>query len=99
MSIRELEASQKPLNIQLLKAKFQEIEQKLKDGTPGIVDAMVEIHKNLQQFEELVLLLSDDDIALLHQAHEKHKQFVLVQKEVKNTTKRKKLTNDDLNNL
>lgn len=99
MSIKDLEASQKPLEVQLLKARFQEMAQKLVDGTPGIVDAMIDIHKNLQQHEELILLLDDDDIHTLHQAHEKHKQFAMIQKEVKKTTGRKKLTNDDLNNL
>lgn len=99
MSIRELEVSQQPLEIQQLKAQFQIIEQKLKDQTPGIVDAMIDIHKNLQMHEELVSLLNDDDIALLHKAHEKHKQFVMVQVAEKTNSKKKKLSSDDLNNL
>ena len=100
MSIRELEVSQKPLEVQILKARMLEIETKLKDGTPGIVDAMVDIHKNLQSHEELVLLMTDDDIRLLHLAHEKHKQFVLVNKEVKKVGKGgKKLSDTDLANL
>lgn len=98
MSIKELEASQKPLEVQQLQARFREIEAKLLDGTPGIVDAMVDIHKNLLAHEELVLLLDDDDIARLHQAHEKYKQFVLVNKEVKKKGT-KKLTDNDLANL
>jgi hypothetical protein len=78
-----------------------EIEKKLMDGTPGIVDAMVDVHKNLLEHEELVLLLDDNDIAMLHKAHEKHKQFVLVQKEQKNIGKggKKKLSDNDLANL
>lgn len=100
MSIRELETSQQPMEVQLLKARMKEIEQKLIDGTPGIVDAMIDIHKNLQSHEELVLLMSDEDIQLLHRAHEKHKQFVLVAKEVKKVGKGgKKLTSNDLANL
>jgi hypothetical protein len=99
MSIKELEASQKPIEVQQLQARFKEIEQKLIDGTPGIVDAMIDIHKNLLQHEELVLLLSDEDIAMLHQAHEKHKQFHMINKEVKKVGKTKKLSADDLLNL
>ncbi len=100
MSIRELEVSQQPIEVQKLKARMKEIEQRMIDGTPGIVDAMIDIHKNLQEHEELVLLMNDDDIALLHKAHEKHKQFILVQKETKKVGKGgKKLSNDDLLNL
>lgn len=100
MSIRDLEASQQPLEIQKLKARMVEIEQKMIDGTPGIVEAMIDIHRNLQEHEELVLLMNDDDIAILHKAHEKHKQFILVQKETKKVGKGgKKLSNDDLLNL
>lgn len=100
MSIKDLEVSQQPLEIQSLKARMIEVETKLIDGTPGIVDAMVDIHKNLQDHEELILLLDDNDIAMLHKAHEKHKQFVLVQKETKKVGKGgKKLTSDDLANL
>lgn len=100
MSIRDLQINQQPLEVQQLHAHFKIIEQKLIDGTPGIVEAMIEIHKNTQMHEELVNLLDDDDIALLHKAHEKHKQFVLVNKEVKaSTTNRKKLKAGDLDNL
>lgn len=99
MSIRDLEASQKPLEIQQLKAQFQIIHQKLEDKTPGIVDAMIDIHKNLQLHEELVELISDDDIQELHKAHEKHKQFVLVAVTEKQAKSKKKLTSDDLSNL
>lgn len=100
MSIRELETSQQPMQVQLLKARMKEIEQKLIDGTPGIVEAMIDIHKNLQSHEELILLMSDDDIKILHTAHEKHKQFVLVHKETKKVGKGgKKLTSNDLANL
>lgn len=100
MSIRELEASQKPIEVQQLKARMIEIHQKLIDGTPGIIDAMIDIHKNLQQHEELILLMSDDDIRELHLAHEKHKQYHLIQKETKKVGKGgKKLTDNDLANL
>lgn len=100
MSIRDLQINQQPLEVQQLHAQFKIIEQKMKDGTPGIVDAMLEIHKNLQTHEELVSLLNDDDIQMLHQAHEKHKQFVLVQQTAKkNNTGKKKLTDADLGNL
>lgn len=100
MSIKDLEVSQKPMEVQLLKARFIEIEQKLKDETPGIVEAMIDIHKITQQHEELVHLLSDDDIKNLHLAHEKHKKFVLINKEVKKVGKgSKKLTSNDLANL
>lgn len=88
MSIRDLEVSQKPLEVQMLRARMIEIQQKMIDGTPGIVEAMIDIHKNLLQHEELVLLMDDDDIKLLHQAHEKHKQFAMIQKEVKKSKKK-----------
>jgi len=100
MSIRELEVSQKPLEVQQLKARMLEIQQKLIDETPGIIDACIDIHRNLQEHEELVNFLSDDDIQILHKAHEKHKQFHLVQKETKKVGKGgKKLTENDLKNL
>lgn len=99
MSIKELEVSQKPLEVQNLKARMIEIETKLIDGTPGIVEAMIDVHKNLQQHEELVLFLGDDDIHTLHMAHEKHKQFRLVQIEVKKPSSKKKLSDGDLKNL
>lgn len=95
MSIRELEASQQPLQVQQLQARMKEIQQKLIDGTPGIVDAMVDVHKNLQQHEELIHLMSDEDIAILHRAHEKHKQVALIQNEIKKTKGKK----PDLKNL
>lgn len=99
MSIRDLEVSQQPLEIQQLKAQFQIIEKKLQDQTPGIVDAMIDIHKNLLMHEELVSLINDDDIQMLHKAHEKHKQFTLIAVAEKTNAKKKKLSSDDLNNL
>lgn len=95
MSIRELEVAQKSLEIQNLKARMLEIQQKLIDQTPGIIDAMVDIHKNLMMHEELIILMSDEDIALLHQAHEKHKQFTLVNKEIKKVGR----SNSNLKNI
>lgn len=100
MSIKDLEVSQQPLNIQTLRAKFLEVEQGLLQDTPGLVDAMIFIHKNLLEHEELVLLFDDNDIRTLHLAHEKHKQVHLIQKETKKLGKsRKKLSDTDLNNL
>jgi hypothetical protein len=100
MSILELQAEQQPLEIQQLQAQFKIIAQKLIDQTPGIVDAMIDIHKNLQMHEELVSLLDDNDIQMLHKAHEKHKQFVLIQVQEKAIKGgKKKLTSDDLSNL
>lgn len=91
MSIKDLEVSQKSLEVQQLKARMIEIEQGLINTTPGIIDAMIDIHKNLQQHEELVLYLSDDDIATLHKTHEKHKQVVLVQNQIKAAKKKPNL--------
>lgn len=100
MSILDLQAEQQPLEVQQLKARFQEVVKKLEDGTPGMMDAMIDIHKNLQTHEELVHLLDDDDIRKLHLAHEKHKGFVLVQQAAKSVKGgKKKLTSDDLGNL
>lgn len=101
MSIIELQSAQQSLEVQRLQARFKEIHTKLVDQTPGIVDAMVDIHKILQQHEELVHLLSDDDIAALHKAHETHKQVVLIQTTAKTTTGkgRNKLTDGQLKNL
>lgn len=99
MSIRDLEVSQQPMQVQMLKARMIEVVQKLEDGTPGLVEAMLDIHTNTHQHEELVSLLSDEDIAALHKAHEKHKQIVLIQKETKQAKKSKKLTAEDLANL
>lgn len=100
MSLLELQADQQPLEVQNLIARMKEIAEKLVTQTPGLPEALAHIHKNLMMHEELVELMDDDEIALLHAAHEKHKQFKLVQNEVKATKKTtKKLTNDDLNNL
>lgn len=88
MSIRDLEASQKPLEVQQLQARMREIEKGLLNSTPNLTEAMIDIHKNLLQHEELVLLMDDDDIKILHQAHEKYKQFVMVSKEVKKSKKK-----------
>lgn len=98
MSIKDLQVNQQPLNVQQLQVRFNDVATKLIDGTPGLPEALVDIHKNLMQNEHLVHLLDDDDIAVLHKAHEKYKQFILVQKEVKKS-KSKKLSNDDLSKL
>lgn len=101
MSIRELQTNQQPMEVQTLKARFLQIEAELINQTPLLPVALVDIHKNMLQHEELVHLLDDDDIALLHQAHEIHKKFALVAKEVKTvkTGNRKKVSDNDLKNL
>lgn len=93
MSIKDLEVNQAPIELQQLKARIIQMEQGLISDTPGIVDAMIDIHKNLLQHEELVQFLSDEDIHLLHLAHEKHKQVVLVQKQTKLAKKKPDLKN------
>ena len=97
MSIRDLQTNQEPLNVQQLQLRFNEVATKLVDKTPGLPEALFDIHKNLLTNEHLVHLLSDEDIALLHSAHEKYKQFVLVQKETKKVGKagKQKLGNLD----
>lgn len=100
MSIHDLQVDQQPLNVQQLQVRFNEVVAKLVDKTPGLPEALMDIHKNLQMNEHLVHLLSDDDITILHQGFEKYKQFVLVQKEVKKVGKSgKKLTDADLGKL
>lgn len=100
MSLLTLETSQKPLELQQLQARFKEVAQKLLDGTPGMIEAMIEIHKNLQEHEALVEFFSDEDIAILHRAFEKYKGVVLVQKEEKKVSgRKKKLSDNDLANL
>ncbi len=101
MSIRELQASQQPLEIQQLAIKFKEIENQLVQKTPELPMALVEIHKMLQEHEELTNILDDDDIMILHKAHELHKQFALIQKEEKklSSRKNKKLSDSDFANL
>lgn len=94
MSIKDLEVGQAPLELQSLKARMIQIENGLVKDTPGIIDAMIDVHKNLLQHEELVQFLSDEDIAILHKAHEKHKQIVLIEKAAKsNKVKPKDLKN------
>ena len=102
MSILDLQLDQQPPEIQKLQARMQQIENELKDRTPGLAEALVDIHKNLQLHEELTNLLDDTDIARLHKAHEIHKQYKLIVKEekvAKKAAKSKKLTNDDLAGL
>lgn len=99
MSIKDLEVNQAPIELQQLKARMIIVEQGLISDTPGIVNAMIDIHKNLQEHEELVQFLSDEDIHLLHLAHEKHKQVVLIQKQTKAAKKKpdfKNLRAEDL---
>lgn len=100
MSILALQAEQQPLEVQALIARMQQVEAQLIEQTPQLPDALVHIHKMLLEHEELTHMLGDDDIMKLHRAHELHKQFHLVQKEVKNTKKAsKKLSNAELDNI
>lgn len=99
MTILELQTAQQPLEVQQLAQQFQLIEQELIKKTPGLPDALVTIHKMLMEHEELANILDDNDIAMLHKAHESYKQVTLFQKEVKAVKKNKKVTDDDLKNL
>lgn len=99
MSILDLQLNQHPPEVAVLKERMQEIVNALLGQTPLLPTALVDIHKNLLLHEELVHLLDDDDIMHLHKAHEIHKQYVLVQKEAKKSSKSKKVTENDLANL
>jgi hypothetical protein len=101
MSIADLQLEQQEVPVQQLVAKFTAVKDHLEANTPGLAHAMYEIHKHLLEHEELVHILGDDDINALHRAHEKHKQFSLIQKETKavTSTRKKKLSDSDLANL
>lgn len=99
MSIAELQSSQQPLEIQALIQQFKIIEQELIKKTPGLPEALVTIHRMLQEHEELTNILGDEDIALLHKSHEAYKQVALIVKEVKSLKKNKKISDEDLKNL
>lgn len=101
MSIKDLQVDQQPIEVIKLMSTMQEIEQELLIKTPNLPRALIDLHKNLMEHEELVHLMSDEDIAAVHQAHEIHKQITLVMKDEKKaaTRGRKKLTNNDLSNL
>lgn len=99
MSIAELQLDQQPLEVQQLAEQFKKIEQELIKKTPGLPEALITIHKMLQDHEELTNILGDEEIAQLHKAHEAYKQVALVVKEVKGLKKNKKVTDEDLKNL
>ena len=99
MSIADLQSQQQPLEVQQLAQQFKIIEQELIKKTPGLPDALVTIHKMLQEHEELTNILDDEDIAKLHKAHEAYKQFSLLQKETKKLKGNKKVSEQDLLNL
>jgi len=99
MSIADLQADQQPLEVQQLAAQFKLIEQELIKKTPGLPDALVTIHRMLQEHEELTNILDDDDIAKLHKAHENYKQVALIVREAKGLKKNKKVSEEDLKNL
>lgn len=101
MSILSLQEGQQDPNLDRLVIRMKQVEEELVLRTPRLHDALADIHKNLAIHEELVHLMDDDDIAVLHKAHEIHKQYALIQKEEKKVSGkgRKKLSNDELNNL
>lgn len=97
MSIKELQLEQQPLEVKQLHARFLQLEQELIRQTPELPIALAEIHKQVQQHEELIHLLGDDDLALLHKNFEQFKQVVVFSKASKAaTSKRKKLSDKDL---
>ena len=104
MSIIDLQTDQQPLETQMLKVRMMQIQEQLIQKTPELPNILFDIHKNLQEHEELIHLLDDEDIARVHQAFELHKQQYLLQKEIekaqkKGTGSRKKLSQTDLDNL
>ena len=100
MSIAELQSQQQPLEVQQLIQQFKIIEQELVKKTPGLPDALVTIHKMLQEHEELTNILGDEDITNLHKAHEAYKQVALLHREEKKIKKsNKKLSDQELSNL
>lgn len=99
MSILDLQVDQHPIEVQKLKAKMEIVQSALLADTPGLSDALKDIHQNLQQHEDLIHLFDDDDMARIHKAFEKHKQVRLIQEAVTTKKKTKKLTDSDLNNL
>lgn len=103
MSIKDLESSQQPMEVQLLKARFLQIQDQLLQKTPELPTILFDIHKNLLEHEEMVHLLDDEDIHALHSAFEIHKQQALLQKEIDKAAKggkgKKKLSSSDLDNL
>jgi len=96
MSIAELQLTQQPLEVQQIAQQFKLIEQELVKKTPGLPDALITIHKMLQEHEELTNILGDEDIAMLHKAFELHKQVALIQKETKKLKGNKKVSDEDL---
>lgn len=100
MSIADLQSQQQPLEVQQLAQQFKLIEQELIKRTPGLPEALVTIHKMLQEHEELSNILGDEEIALLHKSHEAYKQVALIHREEKKIKKgNKKLSDNDLSNL
>lgn len=100
MSILDLQVDQHPIEVQKLKAKMEVIQAALLAGTPGLSDALKDIHQNLQQHEDLTYLFDDNDMALVHKAFEKHKQVKLIQEAVEKPKRQsKKLTESDLKSL
>ena len=91
MSILDLQMEQQPLEVKALRARMEQVQAELIAETPALPDALVAIHKMLLEHEELVNMLDDDDIQKLHKAHEHHKQFHLVNAEVKKVGKNKKV--------
>lgn len=89
MSILELQLDQQPLEVNQLAARIKEVQANLLQQTPGLSTALADIHRMLQQHEEMIHFLDDEDMKKLHQAHELFKQHHLVQSSIAKTGKKK----------
>lgn len=78
MSLTVKDVSTEELPIQFLQKQLQDIESKLLLDTPDIKEALILLHKNIITNEHLAHILDDEDIALIHSAHEKHKGLVMM---------------------
>lgn len=99
MSIKDLQTDQHPIEVQQLQARFLQIEKNLVEMTPELPVALAEIHKQLQQHEELIHLLDDEDLMKLHMGFEKYKQIEVFTKAVKATKSKKKLSDKELSDI
>lgn len=99
MSIKDLQLEQQPIEVQHLIARMKQIEENLITETPGLPEALAEVHKHLQSHEELIHLMDENDIAILHKGFEKFKQIVVFQAAVKSVGKKKKLSENQLSNI
>lgn len=102
MSIKNLQKDQQSFEVLRLQENMGKVEAALLEKTPDLPIVLAEIHKDMLKHEELVHIMDDEDIAILHRAFETHKHVVLLQKETDKQAKgrgRKKLTEKDLTNL